>query len=151
MAEYDEITQPHIATIEADGRRYVATCRITWDGIEYVGRMWFTDESEDEGGVADRGALPGRTREEVLTLARRLTINDLNARLKRAQAEKRRFRGLRRVTDDIIAKIRYLNQVAISMRAGLLDADGAAGEVELTEKQLHDLVDKLRDHAGVES
>lgn len=149
VADYDEIIQPFIATIEVDGHRYAASCRIAWDGIEYVGRVWFTDESEQDDGLPDRGALPGRNREEVLVLARRLTPDELTRRLKRAQAEKRRFHGLRRVTDDILAKIRYLNQVAISMRAGLLDVEGAAGEIDLTEKQLHTLIDNLRDYAGV--
>lgn len=151
MAEYDEIVQPHIATIDVGGRRYNATCRISWDGIEYVGRVWFADESGAEGGMPDRGALPGRTRDEVLKLAMRLTPDELSRRLKRAQAEKRRFHGLRHATDDVLAKIRYLNQVAISMRAGLLDVEGAAGEIDLTEKQLHELIDLLRNHAGVES
>jgi hypothetical protein len=101
--------------------------------------------------MPDRGALPGRTRDEVLKLAMRLTPDELARRLKRAQAEKRRFHGLRHATDDVLAKIRYLNQVAISMRAGLLDVEGAAGEIDLTEKQLHELIDLLRNHAGVES
>jgi hypothetical protein len=32
----------------------------------------------------------------------------------------------------------------------LLDADGAAQEIELTERQLHDLVEALREVAGIE-
>ena len=36
------------------------------------------------------------------------------------------------------------------MRAGLLDAEGAAQELDLTEKQLHELVNRLRKDAGVE-
>jgi hypothetical protein len=62
----------------------------------------------------------------------------------------RRFLGLRKHTDEILAKIRYLNQVAISMRAGLLDVEGAAQELDLTEKQLHQLIDQLSEHAGKE-
>ena len=62
----------------------------------------------------------------------------------------RRYHGLRRLTEEILTKIRYLNQVAISMRAGLLDAEGAAQEIDLTEKQLHDLVNRLRQAAGSE-
>ena len=54
------------------------------------------------------------------------------------------------MTDEILSKIRYLNQVAVSMRAGLLDVDGAAQEIGMTERQLHDLIDQLREHAGVE-
>jgi len=146
----DEIVQPHIANFEHEGRRLDVTCRVAFDGIEYVGRLWFADESWDDGGLPDRGALPGRTREEVMALARRLTPQELLLRYRRALAEKRRFTGLRRATDDILGKIRYLNQVAISMRAGLLDNEGAAAEIDLTERQLHDLVERLKTHAGVE-
>jgi hypothetical protein len=147
---HDEIVQPHIANLEYDGRRFDVTCRVAFDGIEYVGRLWFADESWDDGGLPDRGALPGRTREEVLVLARRLTQQELLLRYRRAVAEKRRFTGLRKATDEILSKIRYLNQVAISMRAGLLDTDGAAAEIDLTETQLHEIVERLKLHAGVE-
>jgi hypothetical protein len=150
MPTYDEITQPHIATIDSDGRRYNVSCRVGFDGVEYVGRLWFSDESWDDLGLPDRGALPGRTKDEVLTLARRLTGDELVKRHRRALAEKRRFHGLRKATDEILAKIRYLNQVAISMRAGLLDVEGAAQEIDLTEKQLHALIDRLSSFAGVE-
>lgn len=146
----DEIVQPHIATLDYDGRRYNVSCRIAFDGIEYVGRLWFADETWDDGGLPDRGALPGRSRDEVLALARRLSQQELMLRYRRALAEKRRFTGLRRATDDILGKIRYLNQVAISMRAGLLDTEGAAAEIDLTERQLHEIIEKLKLHAGVE-
>ena len=146
----NEITQPHIATIESDGRRYNVSLRVVFDGVEYVGRLWFSDESWDDLGLPDRGAFPGRTKEESVALAQRLTKDELVRRHRRAVAEKRRFHGLRRATDEVLAKIRYLNQVAISMRAGLLDVDGAAQEIDLTEKQLHALIDRLAAHAGVE-
>jgi len=146
----DEIVQPHIATLDYEGRRFNVSCRIAFDGIEYVGRLWFADETWDDGGLPDRGALPGRTRDEVLVLARRLTQQELMLRYRRALAEKRRFTGLRRSTDEILGKIRYLNQVAISMRAGLLDTEGAAAEIDLTERQLHEIIEKLKLHAGVE-
>ena len=107
-------------------------------------------EEWDEVGIPDRGALPGRTREEVVTAARKLTTEDLRLRFRRAKMDKRRFLGLRRTTEEILSKIRYLNQVAVSMRAGLLDVDGAAQEIGLTERQLHDLIDHLRAHAGIE-
>jgi hypothetical protein len=126
------------------------TCKVVFDGIEYVGHLWFADEAWDDSGVPDRGSLPGRTREETLTLARRLTPQELMLRYRRALAEKRRFSGLRKATEDILEKIRYLNQVAISMRAGLLDSEGAAAEIELTERQLHEIVEKLKMFAGIE-
>jgi hypothetical protein len=150
MGTQDDITQPHIGTIEHDGRRYNVSVRIVYDGIEYVGRLWFADESWEDLGLPDRGALPGRTRDEVMALAKRLTPAELARRHKRARAEKRRFIGLRKHTEEILAKIRFLNQVAISMRAGLLDVEGAAQEIDLTEKQLHVLIDQLSEHAGKE-
>lgn len=142
--------QTYIASIDHDGRRYNVTVRTHFDGVEYVGRLYFADDAWDDAGLPDRGPLPGRTRDEVLGLARRLTPQDLVLRYRRAVAEKRRYVGLRRATDEILSKIRYLNQVAISMRAGLLDVDGAAQEIALTERQLHELVDRLRAFAGVE-
>ena len=147
---HDDNVQPHIATLDYDGRRFNVTCRVAFDGIEYVGQLWFADEAWDDNGVPDRGALAGRTREEALVLARRLTPQELMLRYRRALAEKRRFTGLRKATEDILEKIRYLNQVAISMRAGLLDSDGAAAEIELTERQLHEIVEKLKIFAGIE-
>ena len=146
----NDVIQPHIATIGTDGRRYNVSLRVVFDGVEYVGRLWFADESWDDLGLPDRGAFPGRTREECIALAERLTPEELVRRHRRAIAEKRKFHGLRTVTDEVLVKIRYLNQVAISMRAGLLDVEGAAGEIDLTEKQLHELIDRLAAYAGIE-
>jgi hypothetical protein len=150
MATHDEIIQPYVATIETDGRRYNVSVRIVYDGIEYMGRLWFADEAWDDLGLPDRGPLPGRSREEVIALAKRMSPQELVKRHRRALAEKRRFLGLRKHTDEILAKIRYLNQVAVSMRAGLLDVEAAAEEIDLTEKQLHVLIDNLSEHAGKE-
>jgi hypothetical protein len=141
---------PLVATIEHSGRRYAVTCRIAFDGIEYVGRLWFADEDADDVGLPDRGAIPGRSREEVLDQARRLTQPELGLRYRRALAEKRRFISLRRETDDILTKIRYLNQIALSVREGLLDEEGANQEIEVTERQLHESIQQLRHTAGVE-
>lgn len=151
MPLHDDTIQPHVTTIDYQGRKYNVSCRIAFDGIEYVGRLWFADEAWEDTGIPDRGALPGRNRDEVMALAKRLSAAELTLRYRRALAEKRRFIGLRKVTEEILSKIRYLNQVAISMRAGLLDVDGAAQEIDLTEKQLHELIDRLRSYAGVEA
>ena len=43
MGIFDDISQPHLGTIEVDGRRYNVSCHIAFDGIEYVGRIWFAD------------------------------------------------------------------------------------------------------------
>ena len=150
MANRDDGEQPHVATLEVEDRTYNVTVRVVYDGVEYVGRLWFASDEWDDVGIPDRGAIPGRTRDQVVEAARRLTTEDLRLRFRRASADKRRFLGLRRTTEEILSKIRYLNQVAVSMRAGLLDVDGAAQEGGLTERQLHDLIDELRSHAGVE-
>ncbi len=141
---------PIIATIDVRGRRFTVTCRIAFDGVEHVGRLWFADDDGLEAPLPDRAAIGGRTREEVLELARRLSPYALTVRHRRAAAEKRRYQALRRATDEILAKIRFMNQVAISMQAGLIDAEGAAQEMELTERQIVDCVARLKDHAGIE-
>jgi len=150
MATSDSGPQPLITTIEHLGRRYNVSCRVAFDGIEYVGRLWFAEEEWDDAGLPDRGAIAGRSREEVLERVRSLSNYELGLRHRRALAEKRRFLKLRRTTEEILTKIRYLNQIALSMRTGLLDEDGARQEIELTEKQLHECVDRLRHSAGVD-
>jgi hypothetical protein len=150
MANRDDGEQPHIATLEVEGKTYNVSVRVIYDGIEYVGRLWFASDEWEDVGMPDRGGITGRTRDEVVSTAKRLSTDDLRLRYRRASSEKRRFLGLRRATEDILSKIRYLNQVAVSMRAGLLDVEGAAQEIGLTERQLHDLIDHLRSHAGVE-
>lgn len=150
MANRDDGEQPHVATLDLEGRTYNVTVRVVFDGVEYVGRLWFASDEWEEVGIPDRGAITGRTRDEVIAAAKRLTTDDLRLRYRRASMEKRRFLSLRRATEEILSKIRYLNQVAVSMRAGLLDVEGAAQEIGLTERQLHDLIDELRSHAGVE-
>ena len=148
MAE--EPTYPHVATIDEDGRLFHVTVRVSFDGIEHVGRLWFTEVGGSERGLPDRAAIPGRSREDVLTAAKALLPGDLIKRHRRAVSEKRRYNGLRRVTDEIITKIRYMNQVRLSVTTGMLDAEGAAQEIELTLKQLHSLVEQLAPYAGVE-
>jgi hypothetical protein len=143
-------TPPPIATIDHQGRRVNVTCRIGFDGVEYIGRLWFAPEDGTEPAMPDRAGVPGRTRDEVLASAQRLTPHELTVRHRRAIAEKRRYLSLRRATDEIIAKIRYMNQLAISMHAGVIDPEGAAQEIELTEQQIMEVVSRLKDYAGVE-
>ncbi len=150
MSAPEPTTHPYIATIEHLGRPFTVTCRVGFDGIEYVGRLWFAEEDWEDAGSPDRAAIPGRSREEVLELAHSLSPHELGLRHRRALAEKRRYIKLRRVTDDLLAKIRFMNQIAIAMRDGLLDEEGAHQELELTEKQLHECITRLRISAGVE-
>ena len=147
----DVSSPPPIATIVEDGRRFVVTCRVNFDGVEHVGRLWFDPEDRADTGIPDRGAIPGRDAAEVIALARRLSVEELILRYRRAMSEKRRFVALRKVTDEILTKIRYMNQLAISMNAGLIDREGAAQEMTVTEQQIHDCVTRLRDAAGIQS
>lgn len=137
-----------VGAVELDGRRFTAQCRVAWDGIEYIGRIWFIEDA-DGTEYPDRSALPGRTHDDAISMARRLTREELERRLGRAQAEKRRFLPLRAATDEILAKVKYVNQVAVSARSGMLDPQGAASEMDLTERQLHELIRTLRGRAGV--
>ncbi len=150
MNPAEDTLHREIATIDVDGRRLAVSLGIMFDGIEHVGRLWFAEEEWEDAGIPDRGVLSGRNAEEVLAAARRLSNADLVARHHRATVNKRRYLSLRAVTDEILRKVRYLNQVAVSMRAGLIDLEGAAQEIDYTEHQLHELVARLRDTAGLE-
>ena len=150
MNQLGDSIEREIATINADGRRLAVSLNVSFDGIEHVGRLWFAEEEWEDEGIPDRGVISGRTTEDVIVSARALSETDLLARHRRATVNKRRYLSLRAVTDEILRKVRYLNQVAVSMRAGLIDLDGAAQEIDFTEHQLHELVARLRDAAGVE-
>jgi hypothetical protein len=145
-----DTTLPPIGTINYQDRRISVSCRIGFDGVEYVGHLWFAPEDGTGPALPDRASIPGRSRDEVLAFAQRLTSHELLVRHRRALAEKRRYFRLRRATEEIIAKIKYMNQIAISMQAGVIDPDGAAQELELTEQQVIDIVRRLRELAGVE-
>ena len=151
MPPLSAVSQTLIGNVEVDGRQFRVTVRTAYDGIEFVGRLWFADADWGNAGIPDRGVLPGRSEEEVLALAHRLRADELLNRYRRANAEKRRFHGLRQLTAELVSKIRYMNQVAISVRTGLLDAEAAAQEMQLTEAQLGELVQQVRMLAGVES
>jgi hypothetical protein len=146
--------QHDVATLEVEGREIRVAVRIVHDGVEYVGRLWFSEpaspEAELVAGIPDRAPLPGKTREDVLARALCLDLDDLGRRHDRALAERRRYRALRHTTDEVLARIRYLNRVALLVRDGLLDRAGGEQELDLTERQLHELVAELRAHAGLE-
>jgi len=139
-----------VTTTDIDGRAYSVTVRVDFDGIEHVGHLLFRDSDwEEDEGVRDHGTIPGRSREDIQAAARALSNHDLTLRHRRAVTERRRFSGLRQLTQEVLAQIRYLNKVATSMRAGLLDVDEAATEIANTEQRLHDMVGQLRVYAGV--
>ena len=150
MHEDDE--ELFVTTTDIDGRTYSVLVRIDFDGIDHVGHLVFRDaEWEEDEGVRDHGIISGRTPEDIKATAQEFTNHDLTLRHRRAISERRRFSGLRQLTIEVLGQIRYLNKVATSMRAGLLDVDEAATEIASTEERLHDMIGQLRAYAGVPS
>ena len=151
MVPFGPVTFTSLATIVVEGREVRVTLHTAHDGIEYVGRLFFAESGWSNNGIPDRANLPGRNVDDVIALARTLGPEDLTLRFRRANAEKRRYHGLRQITLELLAKVRYVNQVGVSMRTGLLDASAAHQEMELTEAQMHELVEQMTHLAGVES
>ena len=138
-----------ITSVEIDGEALDVSVSVAYDGVEYVGRLWFDHRGAPGTNlVPDRGALPGRTEDAAIARARALTHEDLVHRYRRGLSERRRYRPLRRVTADIIDGIRRLNRVGIAMHAGHMNEDQAAREMAAIEDELHELVTRLRDVAA---
>lgn len=140
----------YLAAIDVDGAQCDVHVRLAYDGLEHIGRLWFSGQAVGEKAIPDHGGIPGRTMEEAIQLAERFTADDLLRRFYRARAEKRKYLQLRRATDTFLEKIKYMNRVALSMRNGMLDPEGAQQELELVVRQLHELIDTLPLVAGVE-
>ena len=140
----------HLATIDADGALCDVIVRFSYDGLEHIGRLWFSGPAVGDKPLPDHGAIPGRTIEEAIQLAERFTTDDLLRRFYRARAEKRKYLQLRRTTEQVLDKVKYMNRIALSMKGGMLDAEGARQELELIVKQMHELVDTMPSMAGVE-
>lgn len=141
-------TRHHLGTLRVDGAVHNVSVRIAYDGVEYLGRLWFADSVKDIEGIPDYGVVPGRTVDDVLAAARQLNAEDLTRRFHRAHAEKRRYIRLRRSVEEILAKVKYMNRVAISMRGGMLDTDAAQQELDLVTGQIQDIVARLKDVAA---
>ncbi|MEX0908868.1 MAG: hypothetical protein WDZ58_03805 [Gemmatimonadaceae bacterium] len=141
-------TRHHLGTLRVDGGVHNVSVRISYDGVEHVGRLWFVDSVRDVEGIPDYGVIPGRTADDVLAAARQMGAEDLTRRFHRAHAEKRRYIRLRRSVEEILAKVKYMNRVAISMRGGMLDVDAAEQELDLVTDQIQDIVSRLKDVAA---
>jgi hypothetical protein len=139
-----------IRAILVDGETIRAQLKIAHDGIEYVGRLCFEIEGNSHPQIIDHAPLPGRDAEEVLARALRFSEFELGQRYRRALEERRRFRALRRATNDVLDGIRRLNELTIAMKAGLIDADSAAQEIQAAERRLHVMIDGLWSVAGNE-
>ncbi|HEV7596268.1 MAG TPA: hypothetical protein VGO33_14820 [Gemmatimonadaceae bacterium] len=139
-----------IRVVTVDGHSYRVSLRVGFDGIEYIGRLWFIDVMDDQLSFQDHGAVPGFTVQDAVRKAREFSQAELEHRGHRALSEKRRFGSLRKATDEMINQIKYLNQVVINLRGGMLDREGAHEEIEQIQKQILEIVRSLPLHAGVE-
>ncbi len=140
----------HLATIDADGALCDVIVRFSYDGLEHIGRLWFSGPAVGEKPLPDHGGIPGRTIEEAIQLAERFTTDDLLRRFYRARAEKRKYLQLRRATEQLLDKVKYMNRIALSIKGGMLDGEGARQELDLIVRQMHELVDTMPSMAGVE-
>jgi hypothetical protein len=151
MGSSSASSEHEIRVIAVDGNTYRATLRVGFDGVEYIGRLWFVDQVESKLAFLDHGAVPGSTLEEAVRKAREFSQVELEHRCQRALGEKRRFGKLRRATDQMIDQIKYLNRVVISLQAGMLDREGGQQEIRQIQNQILEIVRSLPIHAGVES
>ncbi len=138
-----------IRTIIVDDRKYSVLLRVGYDGVEHIGRLWFTD-TQTKVAYQDHGAIPGISPLDAVRKAKEFTQTEIEQRCYRALSEKRRFSKLRSATDKIIEKIKYLNRVAIGLEKGIIDRDGGKQELDQVQGQLLEIVKSLRTHAGVE-
>ncbi|MDQ3696714.1 MAG: hypothetical protein M3373_01625 [Gemmatimonadota bacterium] len=149
MSVRDEIIELPAVTI--GGQLYNVSVQLWHDGTKYAGRVWFAGPGTGDGGMPGRRLFYGPTRDEVLARVRELTEAELRGQLRYALEDRRRYRALRALTDEVLHNIRLLNQVAVEMRTGVTDTEPAESEMQRIVQRLHELVDGLPDVAGVVS
>jgi hypothetical protein len=142
-------TDHHVREIELDDQIYTVTLRVSYDGVEYMGRLRFMDTGS---GITfqDHAAVPGSSVLDAVRRATEFSETEMAQRCYRALSEKRRFTRLRSTTDEIINKIRFLNRIAVGLEKGMIDPVGGKQELDQVQEELLDIVRTLRLHAGVE-
>jgi hypothetical protein len=143
------VSDHQIRTIAVDGQKYFVSLRVRYDGVEYVGRLMFT-EASTEISYQDHGGVPGISVQEAISKAKDFSEGELVQRCYRALSEKRRFGRLRRATDKMIEKIRQLNRIAIGLEKGIIEPESGKLELNQAQSDLLAIVRSLRLHAGVE-
>lgn len=149
MSQPPATTDHPIREITLDDQKYSVSLRVSYDGVEYLGRLRFTDAGSDIT-FQDHAAIPGTSALDAVRRASEFSENEMAQRCYRALSEKRRFSRLRNATDEMINKIKYLNRVAIGLEKGMIDPVGGKQELDQIQGQLLDIVKTLRLHAGVE-
>jgi hypothetical protein len=151
MGSNASISEHEIRVIAVDGHKYRTTLRVGFDGVEFIGRLWFIDKADTELAFLDHGAIPAPTVEAAVRKAKDFSDGDLEHRCHRALGEKRRFGRLRRATDEMINQIKYLNRVVISLQTGMLEREGGQQEIQQIQNRILEIVRSLPIHAGVEA
>lgn len=128
----------------------MVSLQVGYDGVEHLGRLWFTDIGDAELTFQDHGAIPGASVEEAVRKATALTGQELEHRCHRAMSEKRRFGKLRSATDRMIEQIKYLNRVVVNLQKGMIDREGGEHEIAEIQRQILAIVRTFPIHAGVE-
>jgi hypothetical protein len=149
MSPASPSTDHQIRTIDVDGQKFFVSLRVGFDGVEYIGRLMFT-EASTEISYQDHGSVPGTSVQDAVRKTREFSDGDLVQRCYRALSEKRRFGKLRRTTDQMIEKIRHLNRLAVSLEKGLIERESGNAELNQAQAELLEIVRSLRLHAGVE-
>jgi hypothetical protein len=150
MPQDSTATEHSIGKITVGGKEYTVSLRVGYDGVEHIGRLQFADARNPEVIYQDHGAIPGTTVAEATWKAKELSDKDLEHRLHRAMSERRRVGKLREATNDMIEKIRDLNEVVINLQTGGRDRDEGDKEIEKIQADLLKIVRSFRQHAGVE-
>lgn len=149
MSPISATSDHQIRTITLDGSKYYVSLRVGYDGVEYLGRLRFT-EAATEITYQDHGAVHGTSVLDAVGKAKEFSEIEMTQRCYRALSEKRRFSKLRSTTDQMIDKIKHLNRVAIGLEKGIIDPEGGKQELNQVQAQLLEIVRSLKLHAGVE-
>ena len=150
MSQDSGATEHSIGKITVGGKEYSVSLRVGYDGVEHIGRLQFAEATNPDVIYQDHGAVPGTTAAEATWKAKELTDKDLEHRLHRAMSERRRFGKLRTATNDMIDKIRELNEIVINLEKGGSERDVGNKEIEAIQADLLKIVRSFRQHAGVE-
>ena len=69
-------TDHQIRTIDVDGQKYFVSLRVGYDGVEYIGRLMFT-EASTEISYQDHGSVPGTSVQDAVRKTQTFSEGDL--------------------------------------------------------------------------
>ncbi len=146
-AEFDR--QGFIGYLNAEGFQWRVMLRLRLeDEPWWRGRLWFSERGGTE--VWDKEEIVNSSAEALLRQAHAFPHEELLRRLKESFDERRRYFALRALLDDLLAKGRQFNRIAVRVASGEMDRTRAAHELDRIQQDMHTVVDGLRDVAGKE-